>query len=125
MDTLNIKTQVRQAIRVKRISKNDGLFSIVDRFIKYTELGPVWDAKSESEYYPDSALSDAVYGIAHAVNTGRLDGTSYFSIKALSGTAALGLIESVAKKRLSGDDVSRFLNGHPFKLVGDRWIASY
>lgn len=72
--------------------------------------------------YP-TALYDAAYGILHGLQTGRVDGMRAKTISALMGASAMGFLASLAEKRLSGDDVSRYLNGRRFQWDGECWIA--
>lgn len=115
---LNSVAQVRALLGVKRLS---GKKTLED--ISVEVCGAIQNRRYDGSY--PWALYSAAYGVAHGFATGRVDGTRYQALNALTGDAAVKFLLSIADKELTGDDVSRYLNGRRFAWDGSKWKAVY
>lgn len=118
MSTSTSTSTIRTLLGVKRLSKKTNLEDMAMSIAVAIENG-----RYEGEY--PSSLYAACYGIIHGFQTGRVDGSRYQVLRNLVGKTAADFIISIADKKLSGDDVSRFLNGRPFQKTDFGWKPVY
>lgn len=111
-------TTIRNLLGVKRLGAKTNL-----EMMAISVVVAIENRRYEGEYPGD--LYAACYGIVQGFQTGRVDGSRYAVLRQLSGRGAASLIISIADKKLSGDDVSRFLNGRAFKETDFGWKPVY